>query len=168
MDEEEAANMEAARTAEAAGRWYEARRYYRSVLAANPGQAEARAGLERAERKQGEEAAALASRAETAFKKGDNDRAEELASEAMDFDAGNARARAVLDGVAAAREKKTPAKAARKDYHAVYLKGIEAYTAHNYAAAIAYWEQIPADDPLYAKAVQNVARARAILKKLEP
>jgi len=55
----------------------------------------------------------------------------------------------------------------RRDYRAVYMKGTEAYTAHNYAAAIASGEQKPAGDELYAKAPRNIERAQTVLRKLE-
>ncbi len=47
------------------------------------------------------------------------------------------------------------------------MKGIEAYTNHQYRAAIAYWQQIPAKDSLYRKAQTNIKRAKAVLKELE-
>jgi len=55
----------------------------------------------------------------------------------------------------------------RRDYYAVYMKGTEAYTAHNYAAAIGYGEQLASGDELYAKAARNIERAETVLRKLE-
>ena len=47
------------------------------------------------------------------------------------------------------------------------MKGTEAYTAYDYAAAIGYGEQIASGDELYAKAARNIERAETVLRKLE-
>jgi hypothetical protein len=76
----------------------------------------------------------------------------------------NANASAYLAKI---KQKRTAGKRAAADYTAIYLKGVEAYTNHQYRAAIAYWQQIPAKDPLYRKAQTNIKRAKAVLKELE-
>lgn len=52
------------------------------------------------------------------------------------------------------------------DYANTYQLGVSAYTARDYSTAIAYWNQIPASDPLYSKAQTNINRTRAILSVL--
>jgi Tfp pilus assembly protein PilF len=167
MAAEESESLTSARAAEEAGRVFEARRYYEAALRANPASADAGAALERLDAEASARADALAKKAASALDAGEYGRAEALANDALAYQPDNGRARSVLAAVSSSREKKPGAEAARRDYRAVYMKGIEAYTDHNYAAAIAYWEQIPAESDLYAKAARNIERAKTVLKKLE-
>jgi tetratricopeptide (TPR) repeat protein len=167
MAAEEQEHWEMAEAAETAGRTFEALRHYEAAARANPANAEVRAALERLRQAHTARAEELAAAAAGALANRDYGQAESLAREALAYQPANARANTVLAGVAREREPAPSRSEARRNYPDLYKKGIEAYMAHNYPAAIAYWEQIPSDDPLYSKAAQNIERARAVLKKLE-
>jgi hypothetical protein len=167
MAAEESKYLAAGKAAETAARVFEAKRDYEAALRANPASPEARAALERIDAQTSAEADALAEKAATALNARDYGRAEALADDALAYQPNHTRARNILAAVSSARAEKAGTETPRRDYHAVYMKGIEAYTVHNYAAAVAYWEQIPPGDELYAKAARNVERAKAVLTKLE-
>ena len=154
-----------ARRYEAAGDWGAALASWNRVLRWTPDDEEAAAGKERAAAALAREADSLVDAGVAAYERGDLDGAEKKLLAALNLQPGNPRATAY---VARIKEKRaTQRKGAPADYTSVYLKGIQAYTNHEYRAAIAYWEQIPSDDPLYSKARTNVRRAKTVLKELE-
>ena len=83
----------------------------------------------------------------------------------MNLDPGNGTANSYLSRITEKRKK--PKEEKKVNYHPIYLKGIEAYTNHQYRTAIAYWEQIPAKSELYCKAQTNIRWAKSVLKELE-
>jgi len=167
MAAEEQEHVELAKAAESEGRTFEALRHYEAAARANPANANVREARERLAAVHAARAEELAGAAANALAEREYGQAESLAREALAYQPGNARAKSVLADMPREKEPAPTRGEARRNYADVYKKGIEAYMAHNYAAAIAYWEQIPAGDPLYAKAAQNIERARAVLKKLE-
>jgi hypothetical protein len=83
---------------------------------------------------------------------------------ALNLQPGNARANSYMSKI---RNKRAAQKEAAVDFTSIYMNGVQAYTNNQYRAAIAYWQQIPANDPLYRKAQTNIKRAKAVLKELE-
>jgi hypothetical protein len=153
--------------AETAGKIPEALRRYREILSLDPANADAKTAVERLAAAATAKAAALADQAEAALARKDYDRAQELAYEALVNKPGLGRAETVVSKAAAAgRAPAVGSNAQPEDYNKYYMKGIAAYTANNYAAAIVYWERIPPGNALYTKAAQNIERARKILQKL--
>jgi len=153
--------------AEAAGRVSDALRRYREIIKLDPSNAGAETAIERLNAAATAKAEALTDQAEAALARKDYDRAQELAYEALANKPGLNRAEEVVSKTAAGGRAPAVGSSARaEDYNQYYMKGIAAYTANNYAAAIAYWEKIPPESALHAKAAQNIERAKTILQKL--
>jgi len=152
--------------AEGQRNWGGALIYWRRALALAPEDEAAIAGKSRVASAADREVAGLVDEGVALYNRGDLNGAEGKLLAALNVAPDNARASAYLARVKNDRQGKTAPKG-KADYTAVYLKGIEAYTNHKYRAAIAYWEQIPAGDPYYSKAVNNIRRAKTVLKELE-
>ncbi|UCE26268.1 MAG: PorV/PorQ family protein [Candidatus Coatesbacteria bacterium] len=156
---------ENARAAESAGNWTGAVAYWNRVLKLDPENEEARAGKSRASGKIQSEVKALNDAGTGLYNKGKYDAAEAKFLQALNLDPGNGTATGYLSKIAEKRKK--PKEEKKVNYHSIYMKGIEAYTNNQYRTAIAYWEQIPADNELYSKAQTNIRRAKSVLKELE-
>ncbi|UCH77669.1 MAG: PorV/PorQ family protein [Candidatus Coatesbacteria bacterium] len=152
-----------ARRYETAGNWGSALASWNRVLRLAPGDEEAAAGRRKALAAVSREAEALVTSGVALYERGDLDGAEKKFAAALDLQPDHTRANAYLGKI----KERRAAQRKAMDYTKVYLNGIQAYTNHQYRAAIAYWEQIPSADPLYSKARTNIRRAKAVLKDLE-
>lgn len=92
------------------------------------------------------------------YSQGDMFSAEEHFRIVLQYDAGNKEAKSYIS--------KIEGKGKEKDADKWYLKGIDAYTNHNYKLAISYWERCLEIDPGYEKAKKNIERARKKLIEL--
>lgn len=92
------------------------------------------------------------------YSQGDMFSAEEHFRIVLQYDAGNKEAKSYIS--------KIESKGKEKDADKWYLKGIDAYTNHNYKLAISYWERCLEIDPEYEKAKKNIERARKKLIEL--
>jgi tetratricopeptide (TPR) repeat protein len=154
-----------ARRYEAAGNWGSALAAWNRILRLAPEDAEAAEGRARALGAISREAESLVDAGVAAYERGDLEAAEKKFIAALNVQPDHSRAQAYLTRIKDKRAGQK--KAEERDYTSVYLSGIRAYTNHEYRAAIAYWEQIPSSDPLYAKAKTNIRRAKAVLRELE-
>jgi tetratricopeptide (TPR) repeat protein len=146
------------------GDWAAALSNWRRALRLAPDDDEATVGAAKARAVLAREAQALVKAGVSLYERGDLSGAETKMIAALNLQPDNARANAYLAKI---KQKRTAGKRAAADYTAIYMKGVEAYTNHQYRAAIAYWQQIPAKDSLYRKAQTNIKRAKAVLKELE-
>ncbi|NIT37292.1 MAG: PorV/PorQ family protein [candidate division Zixibacteria bacterium] len=147
-----------------AGDWAAALSNWRRALRLAPDDDEAAAGAAKARAVLAREAQALVKAGISLYERGDLNGAEAKMIAALNLQPDNANASAYLVKI---KKKRAAGKRAVANYTAIYMKGIEAYTNHQYRAAIAYWQQIPAKDSLYRKAQTNIKRAKAVLKELE-
>jgi len=155
----------AARRYEETADWTAALNRWNRALDLAPDDEDAAAGRARARAAIGRDAGALVDAGVASYERGDVNGAEAKFLAALNLQPDNVRAG---EYVARIKQRRASAKTTTKsDNTTVYLKGIEAYTNHQYRAAVAYWQQIPAGDPMYAKAQTNIKRAKAVLKELE-
>ncbi len=144
--------------------WVSASSNWNRALRLAPNDAEAIAGRKEARAALAREAETFVSAGVSLYERGDLNGAEAKMIAALNLQPDNGRASSYLTKI---RKKRAAQKEAAVDYTSVYMKGIQAYTNNQYRAAIAYWKQIPAQDPLYRKAQTNIKRAKAVLKELE-
>lgn len=147
-----------------AGDWVPALLNWERVLRLVPDDAEATAGRDTARAVLAREAEAFVNAGISLYERGDLNGAEAKMIAALNLQPNNARASSYLNNI---RKKRAAQKEAAVDYANIYMKGVQAYTDNQYRAAIAYWRQIPAKDPLYRKAQTNIKRAMAVLRGLE-
>lgn len=146
------------------GDWVSASSKWNRALRLAPDDEEAIAGRKEARAALAREAETFVSAGVSLYERGDLNGAEAKMIAALNLRPDNGRASSYLTKI---RKKRAAQKEAAVDYTSVYMKGIQAYTNNQYRAAIAYWKQIPAKDPLYRKAQTNIKRAKAVLKELE-
>jgi tetratricopeptide (TPR) repeat protein len=146
------------------GDWVSASSNWNRALRLAPDDEEAIAGRKEARAALAREAETFVSAGVSLYERGDLNGAEAKMIAALNLQPGNGRASSYLTKI---RKKRAAQKEAAVDYNSVYMKGVQAYTNNQYRAAIAYWKQIPAQDPLYRKAQTNIKRAKAVLKELE-
>jgi cytochrome c-type biogenesis protein CcmH/NrfG len=146
------------------GDWVSASSNWNRALRLSPDDAEAIAGRKEARAALAREAETFVSAGVSLYERGDLNGAEAKMIAALNLQPDNGRASSYLTKI---RKKRAAQKEAAVDYTSIYMKGVQAYTNNQYRAAIAYWKQIPAKDPLYRKAQTNIKRAKAVLKELE-
>ncbi len=146
------------------GDWVSASSKWNRALRLAPDDEEAIAGRKEARAALAREAETFVSAGVSLYERGDLNGAEAKMIAALNLQPDNGRASSYLTKI---RKKRAAQKEAAVDYNSVYMKGVQAYTDNQYRAAIAYWKQIPAKDPLYRKAQTNIKRAKAVLKELE-
>lgn len=144
--------------------WVAASSNWDRALRLAPDDAEAAAGRADARAVLAREAESSVNAGVALYERGDLNGAEGKMIVALNLQPGNARASSYLNEI---RKKRAAQKEAGVNYTSIYMKGVQAYTNNQYRAAIAYWQQIPAKDPLYRKAQTNIKRAKAVLKELE-
>jgi tetratricopeptide (TPR) repeat protein len=144
--------------------WVSASSNWDRALRLAPGDAEAVAGRDEASAVLAREAETFVSAGVSLYERGDLNGAEAKMIAALNLQPGNARANSYMSKI---RNKRAAQKEAAVDYTSIYMNGVQAYTNNQYRAAIAYWQQIPANDPLYRKAQTNIKRAKAVIKELE-
>jgi tetratricopeptide (TPR) repeat protein len=144
--------------------WVSASSNWDRALRLAPGDAEAAAGRDEASAVLAREAETFVSAGVSLYERGDLNGAEAKMIAALNLQPGNARANLYMSKI---RNKRAAQKEAAVDFTSIYMNGVQAYTNNQYRAAIAYWQQIPANDPLYRKAQTNIKRAKAVLKELE-
>jgi tetratricopeptide (TPR) repeat protein len=146
------------------GDWVAASSNWDRALRLAPGDAEAAAGRSAARAVLAREAETFVGAGVSLYERGDLNGAEAKMIAALNLEPGNARANSYMNKI---RNKRAAQKEAAVDYTSIYMKGVQSYTNNQYRAAIAYWQQIPAKDPLYRKAQTNIKRAKAVLQELE-
>ncbi len=144
--------------------WVAAASNWDRALRLAPNDGEAIAGRDEARAALAREAETFVSAGISMYERGDLNGAEAKMIAALNLQPDNGRASSYLTKI---RKKRAAQKEAAVDYTSIYMKGVQAYTNNQYRAAIAYWKQIPAADPLYRKAQTNIKRAKAVLKELE-
>ena len=154
-----------AQSYENAGNWSSANRYYTNAVRLDPENEEAASGKSRMATKIRSLVESYNSSGKNLYNKGKYEAAEAEFYEALNLEPGNSTANSYIAKISEKRGAE-PAENKIKDYSSIYLKGIEAYTKHEYRTAIAYWEQIPGSSAYYSKAQTNIARAKKVLKKL--
>ncbi|MCP4228787.1 MAG: PorV/PorQ family protein [bacterium] len=154
-----------AKSYEASGNWVSANRFYAKAARLDPDNDTATSGKSRTATKISSQVDSYNSSGIELYKQGQYDASEAKFYEALNLEPGNSTANSYIAKIKDKREAK-PAESKVKDYSSVYLKGIEAYTKHEYRTAIAYWEQIPSKSAYYKKAQSNILRAKKVLKKL--
>jgi cytochrome c-type biogenesis protein CcmH/NrfG len=94
---------------------------------------------------------------------GNRDKANALAKQVLAEDAGNARARKLMEQAGKAEPKATDAATVR----ALYYAGVEQYLQGDLKGAVATWRKVLAMDPEHLDAKRSITRALIELDALE-
>jgi tetratricopeptide (TPR) repeat protein len=136
---------------------------YRTVLDIAPGNREALEGLKESREKQSDNLSRLVKQGQQALDAGDLAAAESLLAEALRQDAFHEDAQQLRQRLEQVRQ----AGAQPGDEQKLYLQGIAYYTQGDYPEAIKSWETVLLLDPDHIKSIQNIAKTRRKLHRIE-
>jgi type II secretory pathway component HofQ len=146
-----------------AGQHSEAVRLLDFYLKKNPGDKKAQATLYKARAQQRQQVDELLQAAGRELVSGAKDQARRLAQQALALDAGNARARKLLEQAGQSSAAPANAEAVRKLYYA----GVEQYLQGDLAGAVETWKQVLAQDAVHLDAKRSLTRAQLELAALK-
>ncbi len=135
----------------------------REILAIDPADSRALAGLEGARSRAADEAAGLVAQGNASLAAGRTAEAESLLRQALAIDPYLPEARAALERLSRPGGKKTPS----VDLEQRYLEGISLYTQGRYEAAVSIWGEVLQKDPGHEKARRNIEKARRKLEQIK-